>query len=71
MDVVFNHMTGTRTTKDVGTGNSYADSVELTYPDVPYSKSNFHWPACGINNWGNATQVMSKVKLLPLNKIKK
>lgn len=56
VDVVFNHMCGTHTNHDVGTGGSTADSENYYYPAVPYTRDDFH-KKCSISDWNNAHQV--------------
>lgn len=55
VDVVFNHMTGDH--KDaVGTGDSTANTYDLSYPAVPYTQYDFHAP-CTVDNYQDATNV--------------
>lgn len=49
VDVVFNHMTGDHDNAR-GTGGSTANTHNLSYPAVPYSQYDFHYP-CAITNY--------------------
>lgn len=55
VDVVFNHMCGTHTEHDQGTGGSVANSQNYYYPAVPYTRQDFHDP-CEIKDWNNPHQ---------------
>lgn len=61
VDVVFNHMAAGNQHHAVGTARSYADPSDLNFPDVPFTKENFHSPPCGIDNWKDAHQVTATV----------
>ncbi|XP_049811104.1 alpha-amylase 1-like [Schistocerca nitens] len=54
-DVILNHMTGTWD-GEVGTGGSIPDTAAYSYPDVPYTKDNFH-PYCLVNNYQDANNI--------------
>lgn len=55
VDVVFNHMTGDHDNAR-GTGGSTADTHSRSYPAVPYSHFDFHYP-CAITNYNDAGNV--------------
>lgn len=46
--MILNHMTKVYTKREVGTGGSPANTVELNYPGVPYTQEDFNQPACPI-----------------------
>jgi len=55
VDVVFNHMSGDH--KDaVGTGGSRANTYDLSYPSVPYTRPDFH-SFCPIVNYQDPANV--------------
>lgn len=52
-DVVINHMSAAG---GYGTGGSFSNPQEKSYPGVPYSKLDFN-AGCGINDYQNSIQV--------------
>ncbi|XP_077256834.1 alpha-amylase 4N-like [Temnothorax americanus] len=56
VDVVFNHMTGDHANAN-GTGGTTADTHVFSYPGVPYSQYDFHYPPCAINNYQDPANV--------------
>lgn len=52
VDLLLNHMSATT---GVGTGGSLANAQTFDYPEVPFTKADFHEP-CDIN-WNDATSI--------------
>ena len=52
-DAVINHMTA-----GSGVGSAGSSYTKYNYPAVPWNSGDFH-PACGINNYGNASEVQN------------
>lgn len=58
VDIIINHMTGIQNIS-VGTGGSTADPAGLSYPAVPYNRTDFNWDQfpCHITNYSDPINV--------------
>lgn len=58
VDIILNHMTATQNVS-LGTGGSVADPANLSYPAVPYSRSDFNYDRCPetIQNYSDPIKV--------------